>query len=131
MSGGVTVDLSDRVALVTGSGQGIGRAIALRLAEAGATVVINDVGESARVVAEEVKAVGRQSLGVLADVSSSEDATRLVETTITNYGRLDILVNNAGIARDQLVMRMSDGDWDRVIEVDLKSVFLCSRAALK
>jgi 3-oxoacyl-[acyl-carrier protein] reductase len=125
------MDLSGRVALVTGSGRGIGRNIALKLAEVGATVVINDVGEMAETVAEEIKAMSRQSLAILADVSSSEDVARLVEMTVSSCGKVDILVNNAGIARDQLVMRMSDDDWDRVISVNLKSVFLCSRAVLR
>jgi len=121
------------VAIVTGSGRGIGRAIALKLAEVGATVVVNDVGDATSVegVAEEIKAMNRQSLAILADVSSSPDVVRLVEKTITTYGRVDILVNNAGIARDQLVMRMSDEDWDKVLSVNLKSVFLCTRAVLR
>ena len=126
------MDLSSRVAIVTGSGQGIGGAIALKLAEAGATVVINDIGETlANSVAKEIKNMKRESLVVLADVSSSADVNRLVETTIATYGQLDILVNNAGITRDQLVLRMSDEDWDKVINVNLKSVFLCTRAALR
>ncbi len=125
------MDLSNRVALVTGSGRGIGRAIALKLAEAGATVVVNDIGEAAESVAEEIRAMSRQSLAVLADVSSSEDVARLVETAVATFGKVDILVNNAGIARDQLVMRMSDEDWDRVINIDLKSVFLCTRTAIR
>jgi len=121
------------VAIVTGSGRGIGRAIALKLAEVGATVVVNDIGDAAPVegVAEEIKAMNRQSLAILADVSSSPDVARLVEKTITTYGKVDILVNNAGIARDQLVMRMSDEDWDKVLSVNLKSVFLCTRAVLR
>jgi 3-oxoacyl-[acyl-carrier protein] reductase len=123
--------LDDRVAVVTGSGQGIGRAIALRLAEAGATVVVNDIGEAVEAVAEEIRAIPRPSLAVVADVSRSADATEMVEKIIAQYGRVDILVNNAGINRDQLVMRMSDDDWDRVIGVDLRSVFLCTRAALR
>jgi 3-oxoacyl-[acyl-carrier protein] reductase len=125
------MNLSNRVALVTGSGRGIGRAIALKLADVGATVIINDVGEAAGAVADEIRAMNRQSLAVLADVSSSQDVTRLVETAVSNYGKVDILVNNAGIARDQLVMRMSDEDWDRVINIDLKSVFLCTRAVVR
>jgi len=127
------VDLSGRVAIVTGSGRGIGRAIALKLAEDGATVVVNDIGspEPAEAVAGEIRAMKRQSLAVLADVSSAPEVSKLVETAISKYGRLDILVNNAGIVRDQLLVRMSEADWDRVIEVDLKSVFLCTAAVLK
>jgi len=125
------MNLSDRVAIVTGSGRGIGKAIALKLAEVGATVVVNDIDESAQGVAEEIKAMNRQSLAILADVSLSSDVARLVETTIATYGKVDILVNNAGITRDQLVVRMSDEDWDKVLSVNLKSAFLCTRAVLR
>jgi len=125
------VDLSNRVAIVTGSGRGIGRAIALKLAEVGATVVVNDIGEAAQGVAEEIRAISRQSLAILADVSSSSDVARLMETTKATYGKVDILVNNAGITRDQILVRMSDEDWDRVLNVNLRSVFLCSRAVLR
>jgi len=124
------MNLSNRVAIVTGSARGIGQAIALKLAEVGATVVVNDVG-NAEPVAEEIKAMGQQSLAVLADVSSSPDAARLVDTVVSTYGRVDILVNNAGITRDQLIMRMTDEDWDKVLQVDLKSAFLCTRAVLR
>jgi len=127
------MDLSSKVAIVTGSGRGIGRAIALKLAEVGATIVVNDIGEASLVdsVAEEIKTMNRESLAILADVSLSSDVDRLVETTIATYGRVDILVNNAGITRDHLVLRMSDEDWDKVMNVNLKSVFLCSRAVLR
>jgi 3-oxoacyl-[acyl-carrier protein] reductase len=125
------MNLDGRVALVTGSGQGIGRAVARRLAEAGATVVVNDIGEAVEAVAEEIRALSRPSLAVAADVSQSEDVAGMMETVVNTYGRIDILVNNAGINRDQLVMRMSDEDWDQVIGVDLRSVFLCTRAALR
>jgi len=127
------MDLSNRVAIVTGSARGIGQAIALKLAEVGANVVVNDIGEAKPLesVAAEIRAMNRQSLAVIADVSSAADASRLVETAASTYGKVDILVNNAGITRDQLVLRMSEEDWDTVLNVDLKSAFLCTRAVLR
>jgi len=127
------MDISNRVAIVTGSARGIGQAIALKLAEVGATVVVNDIGEAEPLesVAEEIRAMNRQSLAVIADVSSSTEVANLVDKTINTYGKVDILVNNAGITRDQLVLRMSDEDWDTVLNVDLKSAFFCTRAVLR
>lgn len=127
------MDISNRVAIVTGSARGIGQAIALKLAEVGATVVVNDIGEAEPLesVAEEIRAMNRQSLAVIADVSSSSEVANLVDKTINTYGKVDILVNNAGITRDRLVLRMSDEDWDIVLNVDLKSAFFCTRAVLR
>ena len=127
------MDLSNRVAIVTGSGRGIGRAIALKLAGAGATVVINDVGEAtyASSVVAEIKAMNRPSQAILADISQAPEVDKLVAATTAAYGKVDILVNNAGITRDSLLLRMSEEDWDRVISVNLKSVFLCTKAVLR
>ena len=127
------MDFTGKVALVTGSGRGIGKAIALKLAEAGATLVINDAGDSApaeQTVAE-IKNLNRQAIVGMADVSSSADVNRMVETAIATFGKIDILVNNAGITRDQLTMKMTDEEWDKVLAIDLKSVFLCTRAVLR
>jgi 3-oxoacyl-[acyl-carrier protein] reductase len=128
------MDLSNKVAIVTGSARGIGRAIALKLAEAGANIVVNDItaaADSLEGVAAEIRALNRQALVVTADVSSSEDVARLIETAAGHFGRIDILVNNAGVTRDQLLMRMSDEDWDTVLNIDLKSAFLCTRSVLR
>jgi 3-oxoacyl-[acyl-carrier protein] reductase len=128
------MDLTGRVAIVTGSARGIGQAIAMKLAEVGADVVVNDIeaaAESLEEVAAEIRAMNRQSLAVTADVSSTEDVNRLVETAVSTLGKIDILVNNAGVTRDQLIMRMSDEEWDTVLNIDLKSAFLCTRAAIR
>jgi len=108
-------------------------ATALKLAEVGATVVVNDIGDASPVeeVAGEIRKMKRESTAVLADVSLPADVARLVETTLSTYGKVDILVNNAGITRDQLTLRMTDEDWDKVLTVNLKSVFLCTRAVLR
>ena len=125
------MDLTNKVALVTGSGRGIGKAIALRLSEAGAIVVINDVSDDAKATSEEIKASGKQSLFIKANISSSSEVNQMIDKIINTYGKIDILVNNAGITRDQLTMRMTDEEWDAVLNINLKGVFLCTRAALK
>jgi 3-oxoacyl-[acyl-carrier protein] reductase len=127
------MDFTGKVAVITGSGRGIGKAIAMKLAENGATLVINDVGDSAPAeqTVSEIKNLNRQAMAVMADVSSSTDVSKMMETTIAAYGKVDILVNNAGITRDQLTMKMTDEEWDKVLAIDLKSVFLCTRAVLR
>ena len=128
------MDLSTQVAIVTGSARGIGKAIALKLAEVGADVVVNDIAAAAEALegtANEIRALKRKSLAITADVSSSAEVAKFIETAATTMGRIDILVNNAGVTRDQLLIRMTDDDWDTVLNIDLKSAFLCSRAVVR
>lgn len=124
--------LTDQVALVTGSGRGIGRAIALALAEEGAHLVINDVdAASAEETAGEVRARGREALVQTADIVDEAQVEAMVEAVMERFGRLDILVNNAGLTRDGLLVRMKDEQWDLVLDVNLKGAFHCTRAAAR
>lgn len=125
--------LNGKTAIVTGASRGIGRAIALALARAGADVVINCLGQvqAAEGVAEEIRAAGRRALVVRADVSDSGEAAAMVERAVKEFGRIDILVNNAGITRDNLLLRMREDDWDAVIDVNLKGAFNCTKAAVR
>jgi len=125
--------LKDSVAIVTGSGRGIGRAIALELAAAGVKVVVNYAGRSDK--AEEtlalIKETGGIGLVVQADVSQAADVDRLLKTTLEHFGKVDILVNNAGITRDSLLLRMKEADWDSVMATNLKGAYLCTKAVSK
>ncbi|MEB3272557.1 MAG: 3-oxoacyl-[acyl-carrier-protein] reductase [Prochlorothrix sp.] len=125
--------LNEKVALVTGASRGIGRAIALALAEEGAKVVINYASSSgaADEVVAKIEAAGGEAIAVQADVSEEEQVERLFKAAIDRWGRVDVLVNNAGITRDTLLMRMKTPDWQAVINLNLTGVFLCSRAASK
>lgn len=125
--------LKGKVALVTGGSRGIGRAIALQLAEAGADVAVNYAGSEAAAaeVAQAIEAMGRRAVSLKADVSSSEQADELVQQTISQLGRIDILVNNAGITRDNLLMRMKEEDFDAVIATNLKGVFNCVKSVTR
>ncbi|MDO8673104.1 MAG: 3-oxoacyl-[acyl-carrier-protein] reductase [Dehalococcoidia bacterium] len=127
------MDLEGKVAVVTGSSRGIGRAIALKLAGLGARVVVNYNGnaEAAAEVGDAIRQAGGQTIIVQADVSKAEEADRLVKAALAAFGRIDILVNNAGITRDGLVLRMSEDDWDAVLSTNLKGAFLCTRAVLR
>ncbi len=126
------VDLSDKVAIVTGAGQGIGRAIAQSLARDGAKLVINDIAEeNAKEVAKEIESKGGEATVILADVSNKNAVEHMVRLTLEKYGKIDILVNNAGISGPMVpVQNLSEDDWDRVINVDLKGTFLCSQAVI-
>jgi len=125
--------LEGKVAVVTGASRGIGRAIALKLADEGAKVVVNYSGSQAK--AEEVVAMiqenGGEAIAVQASVSQTEEVTALMDTAVKTFGSLDILVNNAGITRDNLLMRMKEDEWDDVLNTNLKGVFLCTKAVTR
>jgi sorbitol-6-phosphate 2-dehydrogenase len=121
--------LTERVALVTGAGQGIGRGVALSLARAGADVVINDIAsETAEATAAEVVAVGRRALVVQADVSLADDVQAMIDQVVEKFGTLHILVNNAGVCTPAFITDLSEEAWDRTMRVNLKSMYLCSKA---
>ncbi|MEN0006140.1 MAG: 3-oxoacyl-[acyl-carrier-protein] reductase [Bacteroidota bacterium] len=125
--------LQDKVALVTGGSRGIGAAIAHRFAEEGATVVFTYLSseERAKGVEGELKKLGGEALAVRSDASSFEQAEQLIKTVLEAYGKIDILVNNAGITRDTLMLRMTEEQWDQVIQTNLKSVFNLTKHALR
>ncbi len=122
-----------QIIVVTGASRGIGRAVAVRFARDGAAVIVNYRGSeaAAQETAQAVTAAGGEATLVQGDVSNRDDAERLIETAIQQYGRIDVLVNNAGITRDQLLMRMTDEDWDAVLDTNLKGAFHTTRAALR
>ncbi len=126
------MDLKGKTALITGSARGIGKAIAERLAAAGAKVVISDIMEDAAVATdEEFRGKGYEAIAVRADVSSGKDVSKLVEEAVSQFKTLDIVVNNAGITRDTLMIRMKEDDWDMVLDINLKGAFLVSQAAAR
>jgi NAD(P)-dependent dehydrogenase (short-subunit alcohol dehydrogenase family) len=124
------MDITGKVAVVTGSGQGLGLAYASALAAAGSAVVVNDIDdERAHAAASQIKAAGGEATGVGIPVGESEAAQALVSTAVDTYGQLDIMVTNAGILRDRTLWKMSDDDFDDVIRVHLRGTFTCARAA--
>ncbi|MEP6779530.1 MAG: 3-oxoacyl-[acyl-carrier-protein] reductase [Gemmatimonadaceae bacterium] len=125
------IDLSGRVALVTGSTRGIGRAIAETLAAAGAKVAVSgrDEGRTGQVAKEIAAATGADVRGFSVDISDAAQAAALVDRVEKEFGQLDILVNNAGLTRDNLIMRLKDDDWDTVINANLRGAFITCRAA--
>src|SRR5258708_20337878 len=121
------------VGLVTGASRGIGRAIGVELAKRGAAVIVNyhTSAESAQEVVNAIKAAGGQAAAVRADVSRTAQAETVVQAAVEQFGKIDILINNAGIARDTMILRMEEADWDVVINTNLKSAWNCSKAAVK
>jgi 3-oxoacyl-[acyl-carrier protein] reductase len=126
------MELKTKVALITGAAQGIGKAVTLVLARHGADVVVADVNiEKAQETAREVEALGRAAMAVRVDVTRLEDVEKMVEAAVQRFGKIDILINNAGIARDKLILRMTEEDWDTVLNVNLKGTFNCTKAVIK
>lgn len=123
----------DKVAVVTGASRGIGAEIAKTLAKEGAKVVVNYSGSEAKAkeVVAEIEALGSEAIAVRADVSNSEDVKAMMDETIAKFGKIDFLVNNAGITRDNLLMRMKEDEWDDVMNINLKGVFVCTKAVTR
>lgn len=126
------VNLEGKSVIVTGAGRGIGKAIAQKFASLGAKVLVSDVvEENVNKVVEEIKSNGGQAVGIVTDVTKSDQVDEMINKCTSEFGSLDVIINNAGITKDALCMRMSDEQWDQVIDVNLKGVFLCTRAAYK
>jgi len=126
--------LQGKVALITGAGSqvGFGKAIALTLAKEGCDIVAADIDlEGARKTATEVESLGRRALAVRGDITSGQEVNDMVKLALDNFGKIDILVNNAGVTRDNLFIRMKEEDWDQVMDINLKGVFLCTKAVVR
>jgi len=127
------MQLKGKTAVVTGSGRGLGKAIAFKLAQMGANIVLNDIAGSEDIdtTAEEFKSLGYNVVVTKGDVRNPDDVENMVKTAIEAFGSIDILVNNAGITRDTLLIRMTEKDWDDVLDINLKGAFLCTKAVAK
>lgn len=123
--------LARETAIITGAARGIGKAIALALVKEGAAVVLSDVSEEVHKVAEEINKSGGQAVSIVGNVTKQSDCEAMVDLALKNFNKLDILVNNAGITRDNLLLRLSEEDWDAVLDINLKGTFLCTKAAIK
>ena len=123
--------LKEKVALVTGSSRGVGRAVALRFAKEGARIIVNYTSneKAANEVVDEAKSMGSEAIAVKADVAKKAEAEHLIQSGIDTFGSLDILVNNAGFTRPAMMIKMTEEQWDQVVDIHLKGAFLCSQAA--
>ena len=119
------MNFSGKTAIITGSGRGIGKAVAVKLASLGANIVINDIASStyADETTEEIKKMGVDAICLKGDVRNYEEVENIIKKTLDKFGKIDILINNAGITRDGLLMRMSESDWDDVLDINLKGAF--------
>lgn len=123
--------LANEVAIVTGAARGIGKAIALALKAEGATLVLSDVMDEVQQTAAEIQQAGGKAVAIKGNVTNFSDCEAVVKLALDTYGKLDILVNNAGVTRDNLLIRMSEEEWDTVLNINLKGTFLCTKAAIK
>jgi 3-oxoacyl-[acyl-carrier protein] reductase len=124
--------LAGKVALVTGAAQGIGKAVALLLARNGADIVVSDINlEKAEETAKEIESIGQKTMAIKVNVANLKDVDQMVEAILEKFGKIDILVNNAGITRDKLILRMTEEDWDAVLNVNLKGTFNCTKAVVR
>ncbi|MGI6425867.1 MAG: 3-oxoacyl-[acyl-carrier-protein] reductase [Tepidanaerobacteraceae bacterium] len=127
------MNLSNKICLVTGGSRGIGRSISLELAKAGAIVIINFLHneKAASELVSKIEGFGETAIMYKSDVSSYDQVSKMVDDVISKYGRIDVLINNAGIAKDTLLLRMTEKNWDEVIDTNLKGVFNCTKACIK
>jgi 3-oxoacyl-[acyl-carrier protein] reductase len=126
-------ELAGKVALITGSSRGIGKAIALKLAEMGAKVAINDLpdGDEPGIVVKEIEGRGGEAMLAVGNVTNSDEVKAMTNLIAARWGQIDILVNNAGVSSNVLILRMSEKDWDTVLDINLKGAFLCTRCVLR
>ncbi len=124
--------LKGKVALITGSAQGIGKSVALLLARNGADIVVSDINlEKAEETAKEIEAMGPKAMAVKVDVAHLTEVERMVGAVLEKFGKIDILINNAGITRDKLILRMTEEDWDAVLNVNLRGTFNCTKTVIR
>ena len=124
--------LAGKIALITGAAQGIGKAIALLFAKNGADIIVADIFlEKAQETAKEIEAIGQKAMAIKVDVANPKEIEQMVQSILERFGQIDILINNAGITRDKLILRMTEEEWDAVLDINLKGTFLCTRAVIR